>query len=152
MIFFTIINNLAVSQDSLPYRPEDNYEVRLEYDFKTRPFPERDKIDYYHGNGFPEASVLPYLVVRIHIKGLLPEDHKVRITNNQGNISSSLKTSTEKPIVIDMGFTEDMKEKITPNKYLLTFLGKKRKRLNKITLEVQSDGTFLINDIENGKL
>ena len=153
-ILFQVVfgSTLSFAQDDVPFRKEDTYEIRLDYNFKARPIPEKDLIDFRSNGAFTDAGLLPHLTVNVHMLSLSSEDDKVRITGNLGNNASSYKLKENKQIVIVMGFTEDMKEKLTSHQYTLTFLAKKRKKLNKITLEVLEDGTFLVNGVENGRL
>jgi len=146
--FFSIL----FFQEATPFRHEDNFEVKLHYDFKQRPVPERNEVNFLEVNKIRDTSLLPYLEVDVGLSNLSVAEYRYKVVDNFGVVHNALKLKADKPIHIDMGFTDDMKDRTGPHVYEIIILTKKRKPLNRIRFEVAKDGTFYLNDKLNGKL
>ncbi len=130
-------------QDQVPLKPGDEFEFKLDYEFRTKP----------GGDGKPggfAAGKLPYVEIRITPIKLSKDEERVRITNNLGHRIYSRKASTNTEILIDMGFTDDLKDHISVYAFDIVFFSKSGDT-SRINLFVEEDGTFLINGEKQGK-
>ncbi|MEP2669559.1 MAG: hypothetical protein ABJH04_11215 [Cyclobacteriaceae bacterium] len=130
-------------QDQIPLKPNDEFTSSLDYEFRTKP----------GGDGKPggfAAGRLPYAEIRITPTKLSEEEEKVRVTNNLGHRIYSRKAVENKELVIDMGFTDDLKDHISVYAFEIVFFSKGGDT-SKITIFVQEDGTVLINGEKKGK-
>ena len=82
---------------------------------------------------------------------LSAEEVKVRITNNLGIRIATRKVEEGTVVPIEVGFTDDAKDRVSAHQYLLTFLSPKRAETSKIVIEIEKDGTFLVNGQKRGK-
>jgi hypothetical protein len=55
-------------------------------------------------------------------------------------------------IKLDMGFTDDIKDQVAANQYIILFLSKDKTPLSKIEILFQRDGTYLVNGEKRGKV
>jgi hypothetical protein len=145
---------LFLCQD-LPFKPNEEFEIKLNYQFKQRPVRDQNSIhlsesqrDYDRRTS---SDLLPYLILNVKMLKLSEEEVKLKIINNldQRTISKKIETGTIVPI--DLGFTADVKDRVNPHEYLLTFLSPKKQELSKIIIHVDEDGSFLVNGEKRGK-
>jgi hypothetical protein len=50
-----------------------------------------------------------------------------------------------------MGFTTDMKDRVTPYEYVLIFYDKKKNEISKIVIFIGEDGAFIVNGEKRGQ-
>ncbi|HNP07717.1 MAG TPA: hypothetical protein PKN99_08815 [Cyclobacteriaceae bacterium] len=130
-------------QDQVPLKPSDEFIFKLDYEFRTKP----------GGDGKPggfAAGKLPYAEIRITPTKLSDSEERVRITNNLGHKIYSRRAVVDNEMVIDMGFTDDLKDHISVYAFDIVFFSKKGDE-SRITLFVEEDGTVLINGEKHGK-
>lgn len=137
-----------VAAQEIPYRPEANYELKLKYDFKSKNTTDKDVISFVEK---ADASMLPHLTIYISILNRNSGEGRIKIVDNKSNLRHNKKLS-EDPVRLVMGYTDDMKNSETASKFIITISTKKRDAIDQIVLEVKKDGTFLVNEIVNGKL
>lgn len=144
----------AVVQD-LPYKSKEEFDIKLDYKFKQRPQTDANtftmnesKKDYEKRTS---RTPLPYLALNIITLKLSDEEVKVKVTNNQNKNSFTKKVEAGTVIPIDLGFTDDVKDRIAPYYYKLIFLSPRKTEVSQITIEVLEDGSFLVNGEKRGK-
>lgn len=138
------------------YKPFSEFEVLIDYKFKQRPGVDRYKVDYFETREDRErnqfhGAPLPYLIVSFKLLKLSEEEVKVRAVNNLGHTVFSKKAELETPVKIDVGFTDDVKDRVTPYEFTITFLSQKKKETSRIHMFILEDGTFVINNEKRGK-
>ena len=147
---------LAFGQSEVPDKPNEEFKLNLDFKFKQRPAsnpatfePEgnREEFDKLKYGGGP----LPYLILNLTILKLAEGEVKVRAINGLGDVIISRKAETDKILTLDLGFTVDMKDRVSPHEYFFYFLSNQKKELSKIHLKVEEDGTFLVNGELRGK-
>jgi hypothetical protein len=89
--------------------------------------------------------------VKLKLLKYIPEEVKVRITDNLGKVVSTRKIKQEDIIFINMGFTDDMKDRVTAHEYSVHFLDDDKKELSRILITVLADGSFFVNNEKRGK-
>jgi hypothetical protein len=139
----------------IPFKAKDEFEVKLNYDFKQRPVAEFNTVRF--GESAKEqqqrasSSVLPYLILNITPLALSQEKMRVRIATNLQDKTSTKKVSVHSAITLDLGFTDDMKDRVTPHEYSLTFITSDKSPVDKIVIRIEEDGSFYVNDEKRGK-
>ncbi|UII31334.1 hypothetical protein LVD17_23870 [Fulvivirga ulvae] len=139
------------AQDIVPFRSDSTYNFELDYNFKTKPAPPHGEISYteYYDKS---SDMLPYVSIKISLLGLSENDFRVKVVNNQGNQVYSRKMKLPMEFDVELGFAEDLKEKLVPHLYYVYFFDKERNLHSRITIEVTETGDFLLNDKIYGKL
>jgi len=135
-------------QAPVPLKPGNEFEFKLEYGFRTKP-----PVDKPAGSsGEPQFAgpQLPYVEIRITPTRLSKDEEKVKVTNTLGHRIYSRKAKVGNEILIDMGFTDDLKDHISVYSFDIVFFSKKGDT-SRIRLFVEEDGTLLINGEKQGK-
>lgn len=157
MTLYTLLWFCLLFQDAgIPQKPSDEFKVELEYKFKSRPSVETSSIDLSETMADKRrreqgATPLPYLVIHLSFSKLSDQEVRVKCTDNNGKIRLSKKVVVEKAYTVDLGFTEDMKDRVTAHEYVFVLVSPEKKDTSQIILRVEEDGTFLINDVRRGK-
>jgi hypothetical protein len=151
---FAIILSFFLFQE-LPYKPSDEFEIKLNYQFKPRPTPDKNSLHFEESSveetQRSNSDILPYLILNVKMLKLSTEEVRVRVMNNRNQSIISKKVETGQVIPIDLGFTADVKDRISPHEYILTFISPKKSETCKVTIHVDEDGTFLVNGEKRGK-
>ena len=136
----------------ISFKPKEEFEIKLDYQFKQRPSPDANTVhlgsDYDRRN---TPTVLPYLVLNVKILSLPSEKMRVHITNNRHQRDAFKKVEVNSVIELDLGFTDDMKDRVTAYHHTLTFVDKDKKPVNAIVINVDVDGSFFVNGEKRGK-
>jgi hypothetical protein len=146
--------SLLLLQD-LPYKPKDEFEIKLNYQFKQRPQSNTSAVYLDETQREKErrtsSDLLPYLILNVKMLKLSEEEVRIKVANNLNSRVINKKISQDMVLPLDVGFTTDMKDRVSPHEYTLTFLSPKKARLSKIVIFVEEDGTFLVNGEKRGK-
>lgn len=135
----------------IPFKPNEEFEIKLDYQFKPRPMPDHNSVVV--GEFQPRyGDVLPYLTLDIHMLKLPGEKMRVRIERNMTDRPVFRKIDTETVLHLDLGFTIDMKDRVKDYQYTLTFVNADKQPVDKIVIRVEDDGAFIVNGEKRGKL
>ena len=143
-------------QQEIPFKPNSEFEIKLQYEFKLRPAGDISTVNFNESqkerSGRVSGVMLPYLT--LNVKVLLPttEEERCKVVRNLDNVSFNRKIEVGKEFQIDMGFTDDMKDRIKPYEYTVFFLSDKKEKISRIVIFVDKDGSFLVNGEKRGKL
>lgn len=148
LLFFNFLHQAVV-----PQKPASEYEVIIDFKFQDRPPADqyKAKFDLSEEEKKKTAGLLPYLKLQIKLLQLGSEEVKVRVVNNKGNLVHSRKASLDTPIKLDLGFIDDLKDRVLPHEYTVLFISDAKSPVSQIQLLVQEDGTFLVNGEKKGK-
>lgn len=149
---FTGLFFAAMLQD-VRYKPAAEFDIKLNYEFKTRVINENSAIYPSEPGNVrrTSTSVLPYLGINLTMVKLQPEEVRLRIITNTGQSIYGRKVKEGDIAQVDMGFTDDMKDRVSPHEYTFTFLTADRREVSRIVMTVGEDGTFLVNNEKRGK-
>lgn len=138
----------------LPYKPKEEFEIKLDYKFKQRPSPERSVVNLNETRAEHErrtsSDLLPYLVLQVKMLKL-NDEARIRVTNNLDSKSFSKKIEEGIVIPLDLGFTADVKDRITAHEYVITFLSPQKSEVSRILINVDQDGSFFVNGEKRGR-
>lgn len=141
-------------QNQLPYKPKEEFEVKLDYQFKQRPSGDNSSIHLDETRKDFErrtsSATLPYLILNIKMLSAA-QGKKVRITSNLTSNVGTKKIQDGTIIPLDLGFTDDVKDRVTAHEYTLTFVSAERKDLNRIIILVEENGNFMVNGETRGR-
>ena len=152
MSHFIFVLLLIFIQD-VPFKPKEEFEIKLDYKFKQRPTADHNTVRLgdspkEHDGG---AAVLPYLVLNIRSLKLQEEKMRIRITTNLNDRIILKKTSVSTVLALDLGFTADMKDRVTAHEYILTFVSADKTAVDRILISIGEDGSFLVNGEKRGQ-
>ena len=83
-------------------------------------------------------------------------DHEMRENTHSSNrswiIIKSRKLKFPDSYVLDMGFSDDVKDRVTPHQYTIYFYNKTKEPISKIAIEVAENGDPLLNGEFHGRI
>lgn len=139
----------------VPLKPKEQFEVKLDYQFKARPLNDGNTVQlgatpgrYRENTG---AGVLPYLILNIKLLELPEEKMRLQISTNLDARPSYRKITLNTLVELDLGFTDDMVDRVTAHRYVLTFIDSDKHPVDRIVISVDEDGSFLVNGEKRGK-
>jgi hypothetical protein len=143
------------AMQELPLKPKEEFDVKLDYQFRNRPAQDINSVHYDETRKEHERRVstapLPYLTLNVRILKLSGEETKVKVTNNLTTRAFSRKVEEGTVFPLVVGFTDDVKDRVSAHNYVITFLSPKKTETSKIEILIEEDGTFLVNGEKRGK-
>ena len=139
------------AQGPIAYESKENFEFELDYSFKMKPPPERDKVDLGYSTSYT-AQPLPYLKLKFGFLNLPKHYFRLRVEDNFGVVRRNKRLRAPGIYVLDMGYSDDVKDRVAPHKYTLFFLSKERDKISKIEVEVEENGNLLLNGEFHGRI
>ena len=153
LIFSLIVG--VFYQQQVPYKPSDEFELKIDYIFKERPPIDRQKVEYEQATDEKvrraTSGPMPYLLIELKILAVTNDEVRIRVLNSSGHLVFNRKAATGTVIKLDWGYTEDIKEKITNNEFTVLFNDQDKKSVSKILLTILDDGIFMVNEEKRGK-
>jgi hypothetical protein len=147
-----IIVALFLVQDQVPFKPKEQFEIDLDFKFKQRP-PASSTSNVLNADQVAKPSaLLPYLYLNVKVLHLQDTELRVRVENVHGNNILSRKAEVGMTTKLDLGFTDDIKDRVSSHEYVFYFLDKDRKPTSRILIHFDEDGTYLVNTEKRGKL
>lgn len=153
LIFF--IGCLVVLGQDVPFKANDEFDLKLQYEFKQRDQSQNNAVKFDETVREHErrtnSSLLPYVGINLKMLKLGPEEVRLRITDSNGKNVTMKKIKQNDVIFLNMGFTDDMKDRVTPHEYTVKFMDDEKKELSRIVISVATDGSFFVNNEKRGK-
>jgi hypothetical protein len=140
-------------QEVVPYKDSSEYEVKIDYKFQERPPADRNKVEYESQarSRRPASGPLPYLKLELTLLKLGSEEVKVKVVNSSGDMLVNRKAMSGMVIKLDIGFIDDVKDRVSPHEFTAFLYSDSKKVTNRIHLVIMEDGTFMVNDEKKGK-
>jgi hypothetical protein len=146
------ILSLMLWQDTIPYKANDEFELKLDLQFKKRPPPDLNKVDLEKRTLPASGMNAPYLYIDLRVIKPVTEEYRVKVIKNERDLLLSKKFDPSTVIKLDMGFTDDIKDHISPHHYMITFFSKEKNPLSRIEIFFEKDGTYIVNGEKRGKI
>ena len=156
MKFTSLLVLLFVIQDDVPFKPTDEFEIKLNFEFKERERTSFNKVEMDLSKKEYERSLgsgpLPYLFLNLKVLKPTPEEVRIRIVENGKNSVLNRKFDPDTILKLDLGFTDDIKDRIGAYQYRIFFLTHDKEPVSLITIYFEEDGTYLVNGVVRGKI
>ena len=152
MLYILLIGFL-IPQDQIPLKPKKEFEIATKYELRKKSDHDANQIVFDRSDDSKrsnDSDLLPYLTLQFTIKKWTSGVTQIKITDSVGKIYLRKKASDDGRYSLDMGYVDDMKDKVTARKFWVAFL-KNKKIVEQISIEVEEDGTFLVNGEKRGK-
>ena len=135
------------------------FEVQIDFQFKQRVNTSTNSnttIDFIETKAEQEkkrysTGIRPYLILNVKLIKLSDMEVKAKASNNIDRTLFNKKVEAGDFIKIDMGFTDDVKDRVGPHEVMIVFLSPDKKETSRILMFVQEDGTFIVNGEVRGK-
>ncbi len=153
--FLLMLTILNLSAQEIPFKPNEAFEITLDYNFRSRVSISSNTVNLVETRSESErkynSAPLPYLIINVNIKEIHEQEKHIKVSDNTRKVISNRKLKGPVTLKIDMGFTADIKDGISPNIYYVTLLDDKKQPLSQIVFSIDQEGTFLVNNELRGK-
>lgn len=147
MVLFSIL--FALTFQEIPFKPDSEFEIRLDYSFRQKPA--RDDVTVsFEPISSSSGGQLPFLILHLDVKEANGAS-RIKVTSNKSSSIYNRKFKPGADYEIEVGFTDDAKDKVTANEYTIWFLDDNKQVLNRIFIEIKEEGDFFINGVKRGK-
>jgi hypothetical protein len=148
-VVFALINSDLVAQETLPFKPNEEFEAKIDLSFKQR---EGDDVNTFRFEESRKKRTMdtPIAFLSINFK-VLKADGEVKMKVIHGREEKTSKIKIGASIKLEMGFIEDIKSNGEPAQIILHFLNDQKKETSQVVLLVAEDGTFSVNGEKRGK-
>ena len=93
-----------------------------------------------------------YLVLKLNLLKLQPDDLRIKITNNFNDIILSKRLKKPNQFVFDIGRSTEIKNGKVANIYRIEFIDVNKTTSSIIILEFTETGIFNVNDVQFGQI
>lgn len=140
----------------VPYKPVEEFQIGLDYTFKHRVAFDNTTVhlDETRKEFDRRTSTmpLPYLEINVKFLKLGDNEARLRIIDNFGKrIYNNRKIKTNEVINLDMGFTDDAKDRVSAHEYTLYLLSAEKKEVSRIVVFIDKNGDFYVNGERRGR-
>ena len=150
MLYLLLFGVVISWQDNIPYKDNESFELKMSYQFKAK-LRAQNEVDF--GRGTPSSTPRPYLYLNLKVISLNTGEARIKVENNHLITILNKKVSELDEFELDLGFTDDMKDRTTANEVTVYFLSSDKKRvISRIFIDVAEDGSFFVNGEKRGKL
>jgi len=155
---FCWIGWVLLSQSTeVPYKPADEFEVKIDVQIKARPNslerpPQIDFTETIAAKRAKQSNVPePFLAFKIKFLKLSGQEVKMRILTESGASVYHKKAIAGGVINLEMGFIKDIKDGVVSREYQVLLLSPEKKPVSRVHIFIEKDGTYLVNEVVCGK-
>jgi hypothetical protein len=138
-------------QEVIPYKPSTEFEVIVDYKFQERPPLDNSKEYQATTDEKRKTGPLPYLKLQLKLLKLNSDEVKLKVVNSSGNTMYNRKATEGTVITLDIGFSDDVKDRVSPYEFTAVLYSDAKKSTSRIHLVIMEDGTFMVNEVKKGK-
>jgi hypothetical protein len=150
-LIWLVVSIIILLHDQTPFKPKEEFELKLDLQFKQRPRPDVNTVEL-EKRPAPSSMLAPYLYINLKVLKAIPEEVRIKVTKNNDDILLSRKFDPNLIVKLDLGFTDDVKDRVSAHQYVIMFHSKDKKPLSKIEIFFEKDGTYLVNGEKRGRL
>ena len=151
-VFPIALISLFLLQDAIPFKSNEEFELKLDLQFKQRPNVSSTTIELGKRSTSSAGMHAPYLYLHLRVVQPHPEEVRIKVIDNKGGSLLSRKFDPTIVVKLDLGFVDDIKDRATAHQYFVTFLSKEKTPISQIEIFFEEDGTYLVNGEKRGKL
>lgn len=157
MMLLILLFNLWITPiQDIPYKSDSEFSIRLDLVFKPRPTANPSKVEFSETNSEYQKRTnpdpLPYMVLYVSIKDSNQNEQRMRIFRDGKSISGNRKFELMKEIKLDVGYTDDAKDKISGFEHIIYFLTADKKEVSKIVITIAENGDYFVNGQKRGRV
>ena len=156
MKLFCLLLIIVLQQDQTPFKPREEFEIKLDFEFRDRPTMDANKLEYNQTQREYERSKatgpLPYLYLNVRVLKPVSEEVRIRVVENGVKTVFNKKFDMSTVLKLDMGYTDDIKDRVSAYEYTVYYLTADKKPLSKVVISFEENGTYFVNGEVRGKL
>jgi len=147
----------VVYQDTIPFKPSEEFEIKLDFKFKDRPRADPNKVELDQSRKEFERShssggQLPYLYLDFRVLKQQPREVRLRVLQNNNKVVHNKKVDINQVVKLELGFTDDIKDHVGPYEYVILLVDDDKNPISKVVIYFKTDGTYLVNGQMRGKI
>ena len=157
MISVPAIALILLAQDTVPFKAKEEFEIKFELSVKQRPYSDNTRTIRYaettdERDKRTGVELLPYLKLNVKIIVVHPNEAKLKTFKDEGVASFSKKTESGMEFKLDLGFLDDIKDRIGGYKYVIQFYTMEKAEVSRIVIEFDTEGNYFVNGEKRGKI
>ena len=145
-----------LQQDQTPLKPREEFEIKLDFEFRDRPVMDANKLEYNQTQREYARSravgPLPYLYLNVRVLKPVPEEVRIRVIENGVKTVFNKKFDMTTVLKLDMGYTDDIKDHVSAYEYTVYYLSADKEPLSKVMIRFDEDGSYFVNEEKRGKI
>lgn len=147
---------MLVSQDTIPYKADEDFAITFEFSFNKRGEVNRDDLvlSQVASSTYdrPDNSPLPFMRAKLEILKYAGEEVKIRIIRGSDAKVAKMKLEPGLKTVVFAGFVDDIKDQIDNYNHTILFLNGEGVTTSRIVIEFDEEGFYTVNGKKRGKL
>lgn len=143
---------LVVVQENVPYKSNDEFEMKIDLQFRQRPAQDQNTVELDRRTLPNSGMKAPYIYLNLMVTKPDPTETRVRVTNIKGQVLLSRKFDPSILIKLDLGFTDDLKDRVSAHQFVIMFMTKDKVPTSKVEVFFEEDGTYLVNGEKRGRV
>lgn len=154
VIFLTFGVAQIYAQD-IPYKKEEHFSLRVQLEFKSRPPADAEQVkvletlaEYQKRTA---TTPLPYLYLYLTFTHLEPMEVRFSVAKG-GKGFMNKKAELNKEVKLDLGFTDDIKDRTADHEYVITLFNEDKKPVSRIVIFFTESGDYLVNGVKRGRI
>jgi len=149
MLFFQVAGDI-------PYKPDNEFVIRLDLKFISRASASTSQVNMSESREHylkrTNTSQLPHLTLYITIKEANQGEVRMKIMRDGKVFQNNKKIELGKEFKLEVGYTDDAKDKVSGYNHTIYFLDATKKEVNKIVIVIEENGDYRINGELRGRL
>lgn len=145
----------APFQESVPLKATDEYTCKLNMSFKNKGSDPNKVINLNETAAERDKRLsttpLPYLKINLNLIKLQPDEFRLQVLTEEGTFKNK-KIAEGEVVELDLGYTDDIKDGISPKQYRILLLSKDKKPVSRIDIRFEESGDFFVNGEKRGRI
>jgi len=145
-----------LSQEDVPFKPDEEFTVELELSFKQRPPAASNTYNFddtsreYKKRNMPSAT--PYVILSVSIDKINDNETRLKVFQADKKLVLSKKLKKDVEFKLDAGYTDDLVDQFPSHHHLILFYDDKRNEVSRIVINFDTDGNYTVNGKPRGKI
>lgn len=150
------VSLLLLFQENPPFKPSEDFEIKFDLTFRQRTQLDNKTVHLTETGKERErrtnSTPLPYLKLHIKLLKIHPDEIKLKVIKDDKNFVLNKKIKESIELRLDVGFTDDVKDRISGYRHVIQFLSVDKKVLSVIVIEFDEEGNYKVNGELRGKI
>ncbi|MFZ1807208.1 MAG: hypothetical protein WAU36_08305 [Cyclobacteriaceae bacterium] len=156
MYITLIIFASFLSQQEVPFKPDEEFTVALDLSFKQRPPAPSNTYNFddtsreYKKRNVPSAT--PYVNLSVSINRINDNETRLKVFQANKKMVLSKKLKKEIEFNLDAGYTDDLVDQFPSHQHIISFYDDKKNEVSRIVINFDKDGNYSVNGKVRGKI
>ncbi len=155
MLFLWLFFFSLPAVQEVPFKPDEEFSIRLDMKFANRPTTSSTQVNLAETQADYEKRLrsepLPHLTLYLTVNEINQGESRMKIMRDGKVVANNRKFETGKEIKLDVGFTDDAKDRVSGYEHKIYFLSADKKEVNCILIVIESNGDYLVNGKKRGR-